>query len=170
MQGEWSEEDPHPLSFTSESKVKNEMKKVLDGRWWPETVISISFWAISVKIMRFVWGTNMSVIRSVFTLRCCEHIEELDVDLNQRMGLTWDIYSTNRPWDSAYLSVAPVYKHSIHVLYISSHWHGSSLPSTGSGIRWCFTKGFTATGSFWNRHRNFHYNDLGCGVPGMHVQ
>lgn len=31
-------------------------------------------------------------------------------------------------------------------------------------------KGLAATGSFWHRRRNFHYNDLGCGVPGMHPQ
>lgn len=45
-----------------------------------------------------------------------------------------------------------------------------SPTSAGFGIRWCSAKGLAATGSFWHRRRNFHYNDLGCGAPGMHPQ
>lgn len=37
-------------------------------------------------------------------------------------------------------------------------------------IRWCVAKGLAAIGSVWHRCRNFHYNDVGCGVTGMHPQ
>lgn len=89
-------------------------------------------------------------------------------------GMSIVTYLLNR-WDFEPLLTVrnPAYTHTLPTLSTlfwapTTTGRAAVLTSAGLGIRWCSAKGLVATGSSWHRHRNFHYNDLGCGVPGMH--